>query len=467
MDKSRHCFGSHESFERSRRHMLSNLVGFGRHTITGLLRTQNRHQQDWTADYRFYSHDRFDDEQLFDLVRNIVESHLDKPQPLVTAMDDSLLRKTGRKVHGVRYLRDPLSPPFNVNLVRGLRVLQISAALPDGTGAARMVPIDFQHAVVPAKPPRNATPEQLEAYQQERAQRNINKVGAARLEWLRQQMDHTGDAQRRLITCVDGRFTNSTVFEAVPERTVLVGRLRKDTVLYHLPQAQPQKGRKRKYGTLAPTPEQLLKDEAIPWQVVGAYACGQAHEFKIKQLGPVVMRMNGGAMPVRVVVIKPLGYRLKAGGKLLYRQPGFLVCTDPELPLEEFLQDFLWRWDIELNFRDEKTILKIGQAQVRTENSTQNAPALGVAAYSLLLLAATQAYGKSGVPDRQHQPKWYHRETQKRATTNELINQLRIELWASALRPGYFSDFMNATTPDMKSQKSQLNPAAAMFSCVF
>lgn len=467
MDKSHHCFGSQESFERSRRHMLSNLVGFGRHTITGLLRTQNRHQQDWTADYRFYSQDRFDDEQLFELVRNIVESHLDKPQPLVTAMDDSLLRKTGHKVHGVRYLRDPLSPPFNVNLVRGLRVLQISAALPDGTGAARMVPIDFQHAVVPAKPPRNATPEQLEAYQQERAQRNINKVGAARLEWLRRQMDQNGDTQRRLITCVDGRFTNSTVFEAVPERTVLVGRLRKDTVLYHLPQAQPQKGRKRKYGTLAPTPEQLLKDEATPWQLVGAYACGQTHEFKIKQLGPVVMRMNGGAMPVRVMVIKPLGYRLKAGGKLLYRQPGFLVCTDPELPLEEFLQDFLWRWDIELNFRDEKTILKIGQAQVRTENSTQNAPALGVAAYGLLLLAATQAYGKSGVPNRQHQPKWYHREAEKRATTNELINQLRIELWASALRPGYFSDFMTATTPDQKSQKSQLNPAAAMFSCVF
>lgn len=467
MARSRDCFSSQESFERSRRHMLSSLVGFDRRTITGLLRTQNLQQQDWTADYRFYSQARFDHEQVFDLVRNILESHLEKPQPLVTAMDDSLLRKTGRKVHGVRYLRDPLSPPFNVNFVRGLRVLQISAALPDGTGAARMVPIDFQHAVLPAKPSRKATPEELEAYQRERAQRNINKVGAARLAWLRQQMDQHGDAQRRLITCVDGRFTNSTVFAAVPQRTVLIGRLRKDTVLYHLPQAQPQKGRKRKYGPLAPTPEQLLKDEARAWESVHGYACGRRHEFKIKQLRPVVMRMNGGAMPVRVLVIKPLGYRLKAGGKLLYRQPAFLVSTDPDLPLEQFLQDFLWRWDIEVNFRDEKTLLKIGQAQVRTENSTQNAPALGVAAYGLLLLAATQAYGKNGAPDRQHQPKWYRREAAKRATTNELINQLRIELWASALRPGHFSDFMTGATPVQKSQKSELNPAAAMFSCVY
>ncbi len=467
MDRTRDCFGSRESFERSRRHMLSSLVGFGRHTITGLIRTQNRHKQDWTADYRFYSQGRFDPEPVFDLVRNSVVSHLEKSAPLVTAMDDSLLRKTGRKVHGVRYLRDPLSPPFNVNFVRGLRVLQISAALPDVSGAARMVPIDFKHAVLPARPSKNATPEELQAYEQERARRNINKVGASCLNQLRQKMDQNGDTGRRLITCVDGRFTNSTVFDAVPQRTVLIGRVRKDTVLYHLPTEQPPKGRKRKYGTQAPTPEELLKDDAAPWQMVRAHACGQMHDFKIKRLRPVVMRMNGGAMPVQIMVIKPLGYRLKAGGKLLYRQPAFLVCTDPDLALEAFLQDYLWRWDIEVNFRDEKTILKVGQGQVRTENSTQNAPALGVAAYALLLLAATKAYGKSGAPDRHHQPKWYRRADGTRATTNELVNQLRIDLWASSLRPGHYSDFMSATPPDQMSEKYQLNPAAAIFSSVY
>jgi len=464
--QTRPSFASQESFQRSRRHLLTSLVGFGRRTITGLIRTQNRQQQDWTADYRFYSQDRFDDQAVFDLVRQILEVQLERTQPLVVAMDDSLLRKTGRKIHGVRYVRDPLSPPFHVNLVRGLRVLQVSAALPDGSGAARMVPVDFQHAVLPPKPSRKASAQELETYKLQRAQRNLNKVGAERLQWLRQQMDRSGSAQRRLIACVDGRFTNSTVFEAVPERTVLIGRLRKDTVLYFLPQAQPERGRKRKYGALAPTPEQLLQDEATAWETVCGQACGRKHEFKIKRLKPVVMRMNGGAMPVQVMVIKPLGYRLTLGGKLFYRQPAFLVCTDPELPVEEFLQDFLWRWDIEVNFRDEKTILKIGQAQVRVENSTQNAPALGVAAYALLQLAATQTYGKRGAPDRQHQPKWYRRDPQKRATTNELINQLRIELWASALQPGHFSDFMTGTSSTQKSQKCEFNPAAALFSCL-
>jgi hypothetical protein len=466
MARSRPLFGSSESFARSRRHMLSTLVSFGRHTITGLLRTQNRHQQDWTADYRFYSQGRFDEDAVFELVRKILETHLDQPEPLVTAMDDSLLRKAGRKIHGVRYLRDPLGPPFNVNFVRGLRVLQISAALPDRAGAARMVPVDFQHAVLPPKPSRKATAEELKAYKEQRAKCNINQVGLQRIARLRQQMDRSGSAERQLITTVDGRFTNGTVFKALPERTVLIGRLRKDAVLHFLPQAQPEKGRKRKYGLLAPTPEQLLQDEKVPWEVVRARACGKVHEFKTKRLEAVVMRMNGAAMTVQVMVVKPLGYRLTIRGKLHYRQPAFLVCTDPKLPAQEFLQDFLWRWDIEVNFRDEKTILKIGQGQVRHEHSTQTAPALGVAAYSLLLLAATQTYGINGIPDRQHQPKWYRRRKDQRATTNELINQLRIELWASSLRAGHFSDFMYPTTANEKSEKCELSPAAALFSCV-
>ena len=75
-----------------------------------------------------------------------------------------------------------------------------------------------------------------------------------------------------------------------------------------------------------------------------------------------------------------MGYRLTIGGRLLYRQPAYLICTDSRMALAEFLQQFLWRWDIEVNFRDEKTLLGVGQAQVRTASSNQNAPALAVAA---------------------------------------------------------------------------------------
>ena len=41
------------------------------------------------------------------------------------------------------------------------------------------------------------------------------------------------------------------------------------------------------------------------------------------------------------MVIKPLGYRLRRGAKLLYREPAFLICTDPELDLPTLLQAYV------------------------------------------------------------------------------------------------------------------------------
>jgi hypothetical protein len=92
--------------------VLSHLVCFGRHTITGLLRNQDRTQQDWTADYRFYSRDRLDEDQVFSQIRAALEKGFAAEAPLVVAMDDSLLRKSGRRIYGARYQRDPMSPPF-------------------------------------------------------------------------------------------------------------------------------------------------------------------------------------------------------------------------------------------------------------------------------------------------------------------------------------------------------------------
>lgn len=456
---------SPQAWARARRHLLSHLVCFGRHTITGLLRLQDRTQQDWTADYRFYAEDHFDEEQVFGQVRSQIETLLPAPAPLVVAMDDSLLRKTGRKVRGVRYLRDPLSPPFHVNLVRGLRVLQISAAVPEGsTGAARLIPVAFQQAALPVKPRKNAPARLQEAYEQERAKKNINLVGRQRLAQLRQQMDESGSAQRQLIVSLDGRFTNATVLGPVPGRTTLIGRVRKDSVFFHPPQTQPARGRKRKYGPRCPTPEALLKDESVPWQKVAAYAAGKPHEFEVKTLGPVYTQMDKGQKPVRLVVVKPVRYRLTKT-QTDRRQPAFLICTDPGLPLEQVLQYYLWRWDIEVNFRDEKTILGVGQAQVRSEAANQHAPALAVAAYSLLLLAATQVYGQTGRPETFQCPRWRKRCPALRATTNDLRNQVRYELWASALGR-HFRPLSSSSHQNQNGIKSDLPLQSALFDTI-
>jgi hypothetical protein len=95
---------------------------------------------------------------------------------------------------------------------------------------------------------------------------------------------------------------------------------------------------------------------------------------------------------LQLIVIKPLGYRLRKGSKVLYRGPAFLLCTDGRLAARVIIETYFQRWEIEVDFREEKTILGVGQAQVRAERSAQTAPALTVASYAMLLLAAGRAF---------------------------------------------------------------------------
>ena len=189
-------------------------------------------------------------------------------------------------------------------------------------------------------------------------------------------------------------------------RTTLIGRIRKDAKLFAPPdpaQAKP-KGRRKTYGDPLPTPETTRQDEQIPWTAVPAWAAGKIHSFRIQTVSPVRWRGTGDRNQ-RLVIIAPLGYRLSQKSRVLYRDPAYLLCTDPDLPLEKLLQDFLWRWGIEVNFRDEKTILGIGEAQVWTEQSVAFVPAFIAAAYAYLQRAAHAAYGQDGLCPLPN-PKW-------------------------------------------------------------
>ena len=443
------------SAERTRAHLYSQLLCMGRHTITGLLTTQGRIHQDWSADYRLYSRARLEPEALFGCVRQEVRAQRKEGEPLVLALDDSLLRKRGPRAHGVKWLRDPLGPPFSVNFVRGQRVVQFSAALQSGPAQARMVPVDFQHAPAPPKVPAQADEQERAAIEARRKEENINAVAARRLDHL------VAQESCPVITVCDGRFANRTFLRAAPKETTVITRIRKDTALFWPVEQQPPTGRRRIYGQRAPTPEELRQDESKPWQRVRAFACGRMHQFKVKRLQGVLSPVLG-APACQLLVIAPLGYRPRAGSRLLYRQPAYLLCTDPKLSLRRLLQYYLWRWDIEVNFRDEKTLLGVGQAQVRTSESTGRVPATAVAAYGLLLAAAAKAFPGQEDPRLFPPPRW-RTKTPPRPSTSALLDHLRFELFAHALKPESFTGFWSRPHPNQKPSKLPVTLASSLF----
>ena len=351
---------------------------------------------------------------------------------MVMLMDDTLVRKRGRKVHGTSWKRDPLGPHFHTNFVWGQRFLQLSAALPDRdcTGRARAVPVSFIHAPTAKKPKRNASPQAWEEYHQKQNETKISTIGIHALHNIRRHLD-TQWQGRTLICAVDGGFTNRTVFRDIPDNTILIGRIRKDAKLFAPPETDvvSRRGRPRWYGSALPTPESIRQDDSIPWQQVEAFAAGTRHIFDLKSI-PAVRWSGTGNRTVQVLIIRPLAYRPRKGSPLLYRDPAYLICTDPALPLSRLLQAYLWRWEIELNFRDEKSLLGVGQAQVRTPASVEKVPSLIVAAYAMLLLAGTSASDSSKILPK---PKWQRSQPGERCTTQQLIGLLRSQLWEKAL----------------------------------
>jgi hypothetical protein len=447
------AFASPRDYQRVRTQLLAGLLNLGRHTVTGALTTAGRQHHDWSADYRVLQ--RLPVEQLFS---HLQQQTLRRSEgPWIVALDDSATRKSGRRIPGCGWRRDPLSPPFHVNFCWGQRVLQCSAALAAPDGSARLVPIDWSEAPLPRKPKRNAGAAELAAYAEARRQANLNVLAARRLAHLRTVTD------RPIHFVVDGRFTNRTVLRQLPANTVLIGRIRKDTKLY-APAVRPAgTGRPRRYGAVLPTPEQLRTDEQTPWQEVPAWAIDRQHAFRLKATGPVMARIRGVTAAVRVVVIAPLGYRLRQGSRLLYRQPAYLLCTDPALPLEQVLQEYLWRWDIEVNLRDEKCLLGVSEAQLRHPAAVQRQPAAAVAAYGFLLLAAHDAYGHDGRPPSVPLPRWRRRAPPRRPTTANLVSQLRVELWSQCLRRETLSHFRSRLRHDQKSDKLGAHLASAVF----
>lgn len=435
--------------------------------MTGLITASGRQFDDWTADYRLLSRERLAPGAVFDVIRSGVLDRLGGGAPLVVAMDDTTSRKKGRKIPGAGWRRDPMSPPFRTQFLWGRRFLQISAILPAQREAApsRAIPIAFSLAPSPRKPSKRDPDEAWAAYREACRNESLSMQGVRQLAELRENLDREAGDPRTVRCVADGSYTNRTVLRQLPPKTTLIGRVRADARLHRLPGPvnSRKRGRRPSYGAALPTPEQIRQDPAIPWHTARIYAAGKLHQMRYKTVGPVLWRAAGAGVPLRLAVIAPLAYRPSRGSKLLYRHPAYLVCSDPALCAEEILAAYVGRWDIEVNFRDEKQLVGFDEAQVRTEPSARNAPALAVSAYAILLLAAVRAFGVNGVPTALPPPKWRQRHPPPRPSTASLMNQLRHDLWARAIGHRNFSRFVNTSAPDTKPEKCLPNLPSFLF----
>jgi len=323
------------------------------------------------------------------------------------------------------FQRDPLSPPFHVNLMLGLRFLQASLLVPlhkRSPVSTRALPIRFQEAPRVKKPGRKSSAEQRRQYRIAARQHNLSQQFVAMAHNLRQSLDISGAALKILLLAVDGSFCNRTVFALVLKGVEIIARARKDAVLCFRASA----GSRRFYDQNKFTPEQVRKDESIPWKETKIFYGGKRRRVRFKLLSDLYWQGGARKRTLRLLVVAPTPYRKRKSARLYYRQPAYLLTTDLKGHAHTLLQFYFDRWQIEVNHREEKDTLGVGQAQLWNYVSVPKQPVLAVASYSALLVASLLAFGPERGPAYAELPRW--RRNARRPSCLDLITLLRKEM---------------------------------------
>ena len=421
-------FPQERSLQRAIALAFGILCGVGRRTLTRAISFQGNTQKDWSADYKVFSRSVWEPRALFHpiLERAIQQQGLER---ITLSVDDTRVWREGKHVPQTQWHRDPLGPPFQTNLRWGHRFLQASLVLPlyvrDGESSSRSIPVRFEMAPAVKKPGIKASEQQWQEYRQQKKEKNLSVQFVGMVKEVRQQLNRTGHAQKRLSIVTDGSFCNRTVMAEnwSKQEVSLTARCRKDIVLC---KRAPGKGR-RFYGKKKFTPEEVRRhDSKAPWQTAKIFHGGCLREVRYKELPRVYWQGGAKKQELRLLVVAPVGYRTTKNGRKYYRQPAYLLTTDLTTPAIVLLQDYFDRWGIEVNHRDEKDILGVGEAQVWNEKSVSKVPALLVARYSWLLLAGLECYGPTRAEVYEPLPKW--RRGAKRPSCLDLVTLLRKQL---------------------------------------
>ncbi len=409
------------------------LLNPSRSTLTQSLIYGGLESEDWSLFYKVFSRSKWKDSDLFKPV--IEETISCFPDSYISlAVDDTKIKKTGKKIPYTQYYRDPLSPPFHPNLVFGHRVLQFSALLPlykqitpeqiDEERAyhvSRGIPISVDNVPAVKKPGRYADAEEMERYRLLKNKNTLSLSFLKRARQLRMDYDTAGAKDKKLLIVADGSFCNSTVFKADLDRTNIVARCRLDARLCF----EDTTPSRRYYSKESFTPESVRKNDHIEYTETHLYLGKKLRRVRYKELDNVLWQRGAGRKKLRLIVVAPKPYK-SYSKKQNYKREAYILTDNHDLSAETIVQEYINRWEIEVNHRDEKNNLGVGQAQVWNNESIIKIPSLLIAAYSMMLLASLSCYGPTRDPIYLPQPRW--RKGSVRPSCNDLVNLMRKEL---------------------------------------
>lgn len=415
VDKCEPAYGQKRVFNRILALVMAELFAFGRHTVTQLLLVLGLTDEDWSAWYRLFSEERFEEEATSAVMLGEMLSEMPEDEPFVMGVDAFPVPRSSQKMPGTGWMRGLKTAKFKPGIERGQRFEEGSWLPPMVNGYSRAIPIRSLPAFT------------IKAVPSEEGPRTEVEAGLAIVNWTRQEMDKAGRRQQTLMVMGDGNYDTLDFWPGLPERSFGLVRTARNRALYELPSEDAHGN--RKYGDKAPAPHEWLKKrKGFRYQDI--MIRGNQRTIRYRLEGPFV-RDEQPDIPLFLIVVGG-GKRPKGSRRKNYKPCFFLVSAvlidglwSLPLPIAELLA-WLWqRWELEVAHRQMKSGLGLGEKQCWNQYATIATVQWSVWIYSLMMLAGYRTWGN----DCGAKPPGLWRAAPRRWSFNTLWRAIRLEMW--------------------------------------
>jgi hypothetical protein len=348
----------------------------GRRTVTGMLTAANLAGR-WSHDraHQFFSRAAWDPHRLGMALAMVVVDHLvPEGAHVLVAVDDTLFRRRGKKVHQARWAHDG------------------SGRGKDKTGYGNTWVILAIVVKLPFLPKPVALPVLWALWR--------GKGTASRTQLAIALVTALADALpgRTIDVVADAVYHHQDV-TTLPGNVTWTFRLQRNAVLTGpTPPRTGRRGRPRKKGDKLGTPGEIA-DQATDWTPVQVDRYGSVETVEAIRRD---CQWYGAFkdLPVSAVIARDedttTGYDLA------------LLSTDRTAGAAELVGRYASRWSIEPVFQHGREDLGVGQAHNRTQRAVERTVPFGLAVYTLTVLwYALHGYHPDDVTDRRAAAPWY------------------------------------------------------------
>ena len=375
-----------------------------RRTITGILPfAEPKGKRPHDAYHRLFPKSRWLPAHLWKLLAQLLIGLFYPVGTIWIDLDDSIFHRTGRKIDGAGWWRDPiLSTASHVIHCWGLNlvVLTLRVIAPWG-GEPLGLPINM---------------------------RLHRKNGPGLIEMAQQMLAEIKSwfPQRQFMTSADGFY--ATVAGRSLLHTHVISRMRRDAAIYALPtkKRKHRRGPKPKRGKRLGTPTQIAS-RVKSWRRVKTRERGKTKWRLV--YSKVVIWYKVSHCPVLLVISRdPMGKE----------KDDFFFTTDLQLTPAEVIGGFAGRWSIEDTFKNTKQSLGSEEPQTWKGQGPERAAVVSLWMYSLVWTWYIRyGYGKTSLPSIP----WY--PSKSCPSFQDALAALRRVLW----RRRIIAMFGNHTVP--------------------